>query len=274
MYLSSVIQWSKHWALCLLFANSTQSGAYPDKCYIIQQSQPQWPVYCEGNTGTEGRNKWWSLNTFRLKWNGHHFAEEISKWIFFNGNYCSLIIISMKCIPKGPINTMKALVQMMVRCQTSNHGWWWLGDPRSQSISTSETEGLNSADGKSPHSAHGCTCMKSYWPSAKRWLEMEASSHGQLSMSVISILIWQMYNSNVTTLSMQVEWYWYGECIIIKCCDYICPDISDQARVSDQRFVIQELNRTIVSSVSNLPIRNITAPKRLLLVFMMIFLEL
>ena len=134
--------------------------------------------------------------------NGHHFAEEISKWIFFNGNYCILIIISMKCIPKGPINTMKALVQMMVRCQTSNHGWWWLGDPRSQSISTSETEGLNSVDGKSPHSAHGCTCMKSYWPPAKRWLEMEASSHGQLSMSVISILIWQMYNSNVTTLSM------------------------------------------------------------------------
>ena len=40
-------------------------------------------------------------------------ADNIFKRIFFNENFCILIEISLKFVPKGPIDNNSALVQIM-----------------------------------------------------------------------------------------------------------------------------------------------------------------
>ena len=53
------------------------------------------------------------FNTLRPRQNGHHFADDIFKSIFLNENVLISIKISLKFIPKGPINNIPALVQIM-----------------------------------------------------------------------------------------------------------------------------------------------------------------
>ena len=53
-----------------------------------------------------------SLNTLRPRQNGCHFAD-IFKCIFLNENVLIAIKISLKFVPKGPINNIPALVQIM-----------------------------------------------------------------------------------------------------------------------------------------------------------------
>ena len=53
------------------------------------------------------------LNTLRPRQNGHHFPDDIFKCIFLNGNVWIPIEISLKLVPKGPINNIPALVQIM-----------------------------------------------------------------------------------------------------------------------------------------------------------------
>ena len=53
------------------------------------------------------------LNTFRPRQNGRHFADDIFKCIFLNENVWIPIKISRKFVPKGPINNIPALVQIM-----------------------------------------------------------------------------------------------------------------------------------------------------------------
>ena len=60
------------------------------------------------------------FNTLRLRQNGRHFIDNIFKCIFFNENVWIPIKISLKFVPKGPINNIPALVQMMA--------WHQLGD--------------------------------------------------------------------------------------------------------------------------------------------------
>ena len=47
------------------------------------------------------------LNTLTPRQNGHRFADDTFKRIFLNGN------VTLKFVPKGPINNNPALVQMM-----------------------------------------------------------------------------------------------------------------------------------------------------------------
>ena len=59
------------------------------------------------------------INTLRPGQNGRHFADDIFKCIF----------ISLKFVPKGPINNIPALVQIMVGAdQATSHylNQWWL----------------------------------------------------------------------------------------------------------------------------------------------------
>ena len=63
-------------------------------------------------------NRSWSsitedFNTLRPKQNGRHFADAIFKCIFFNENEWILLKISLKFVPKGQINNIPALVQIM-----------------------------------------------------------------------------------------------------------------------------------------------------------------
>ena len=60
------------------------------------------------------------LNTLRPRQNGRHFPDDIFKHILLNGNIRTFIQISLKFVPKGPINNISALVQMMA--------WHRLGD--------------------------------------------------------------------------------------------------------------------------------------------------
>ena len=58
----------------------------------------------------------WALsrnNTLRLRQNGRHFADDIFKRIFLNENIWIPIKISLKFVPKGSINNIPALVQIM-----------------------------------------------------------------------------------------------------------------------------------------------------------------
>ena len=60
------------------------------------------------------------VNTLRPRQNGRHFADDIFKCIFLNENIWIPIKISLKFVPKGPINNIPALVQIMA--------WPCLGD--------------------------------------------------------------------------------------------------------------------------------------------------
>ena len=58
-----------------------------------------------------------SVNTSRQRQNGRHFADDIFKCIFLNENLWISIKISLKFVPKGPINNIPALVQIMAWCR-------------------------------------------------------------------------------------------------------------------------------------------------------------
>ena len=53
------------------------------------------------------------VNTLRQRQNGRHFADGI----FLNENICISINISLKFVPRGQINNIPALVQIMVWCR-------------------------------------------------------------------------------------------------------------------------------------------------------------
>ena len=57
------------------------------------------------------KNRW--VNTLRLKWNEQHLTDYIFKGIFFNENVWTSSKISLKFVPKGPINSNLTLVQIM-----------------------------------------------------------------------------------------------------------------------------------------------------------------
>ena len=75
-------------------------------------------VFCEPNTIIQCHHymmKWASIfiNTLSLRQNGRHFADDTLKPIFLNENVRISIKISLKFVPKGPINNIPALVQIM-----------------------------------------------------------------------------------------------------------------------------------------------------------------
>ena len=53
------------------------------------------------------------FNTLRPRQNGRHFADDTFKRIFLNENVRISIKISLRFVPKGPINNIAALVQIM-----------------------------------------------------------------------------------------------------------------------------------------------------------------
>ena len=61
------------------------------------------------------------ISTLRQRQNGRHFPDDIFKWIFLNENiWISINVSLLKFIPKGPINNIPTLVQIMA--------WRRLGD--------------------------------------------------------------------------------------------------------------------------------------------------
>ena len=62
---------------------------------------------------TQIRHRIFGINTLRPRQNGRRFADDTFKRIFFNENVRISIKISLKFVPKGPINNIPALVQIM-----------------------------------------------------------------------------------------------------------------------------------------------------------------
>ena len=60
------------------------------------------------------------LNTLKPRQNRRHFTDGIFKCIFFNENVWILIQIFLKFVPKCPIKTIPALVQIMAWHQLGN----------------------------------------------------------------------------------------------------------------------------------------------------------
>ena len=54
-----------------------------------------------------------AINSLRPRQNRRHFADDIFQCIFLNENVWISIKISLKFVPKGPINNIPALVQIM-----------------------------------------------------------------------------------------------------------------------------------------------------------------
>ena len=63
-----------------------------------------------------------SLNTLRPRQNGHFLPEDILKWVFLNENVWISTKILLKFVPKGPINDIPALVQIMAWHCPSDQG--------------------------------------------------------------------------------------------------------------------------------------------------------
>ena len=53
------------------------------------------------------------INTLRPRLNGRHFVDDVLKCIFLNENVWILLKISLEFVPKGPINNIPSLVQVM-----------------------------------------------------------------------------------------------------------------------------------------------------------------
>ena len=57
--------------------------------------------------------RWPGINTLSLRQNGGYFADDTFRRIFSNENFWISINISLKFVPKVPVNNISALVQMM-----------------------------------------------------------------------------------------------------------------------------------------------------------------
>ena len=73
------------------------------------------------------------LNPLKPRQNGWHFPDNIFKSIFLNENIWISIIISLKFVPKNPINNMTALIEMMVWRRSGNKS---LSEPMMVSLLT------------------------------------------------------------------------------------------------------------------------------------------
>ena len=80
--------------------------------YWIPLRQTVWAFRHLPDGGTRGSDRP-SVNTLRPRQNGRHFPDDIFKCIFLNENVSIAIKILLKFVPKGPINNIPALVQIM-----------------------------------------------------------------------------------------------------------------------------------------------------------------
>ena len=91
-------------------------------------------------------NQWWSsllrhigvtrvrwVNTLRPRQNGRHFADDTFKHIFLNENVGISTKILLKFVPKGQINNIPALVQIMAWRRPGDKP---LSEPRVESLLT------------------------------------------------------------------------------------------------------------------------------------------
>ena len=97
-----------HWTPLMILSTMVQAMAWC--CRAASHYLRQ---YWSRSIFPYGFNKPQCVNTLRPRRNEQHFADDIFKRIFFNENVWIPIKISLKFVPKGPINNIPALVQIM-----------------------------------------------------------------------------------------------------------------------------------------------------------------
>ena len=89
----------------------------PLKLYVYNTEEDKCrEVTITPNGAWGGDGRWvrgWRFNTLRPRQNGRDFSDNTFKHIFLNENVKTLIKISLKFVPKGPIDNIPALVQIM-----------------------------------------------------------------------------------------------------------------------------------------------------------------
>ena len=75
------------------------------------QPRLQWDVTTHPYSNFIGG--WAKVNILRPRQNGRHFTDDTFKRIFLNKTFRISIKISLKFVPKGPINNISALVQII-----------------------------------------------------------------------------------------------------------------------------------------------------------------
>ena len=113
--------WQLHWFIMRITCNTSTEIWVLIQCSFC--------ITSKGNLSVEIRQ----LNTLRLRENGCSFQDDIFKCIFLNENVWNSIKISLKFVPKGPINNIPALVQIMAWCRPGDKP---LSEPMMVTLST------------------------------------------------------------------------------------------------------------------------------------------
>ena len=119
---------SSWWIKVVLLPNWCQAIQQPP-CwldYLIKMSQEfyyvtyAWPFNHLRERSGGRRPILFGFNTLRPRQNGCHSPDDNLKRISLNENVWVFIAISLKFVPRGPINNIPALVQIMAWCRSSD----------------------------------------------------------------------------------------------------------------------------------------------------------
>ena len=91
------------------------------------------PQYWNGADSWNAYGRQGPFNSLRSIQNGRHFADDVFKSNFLNENVLISIKISLKFVPKGPINNIPALVEIMAWRRPGDKP---LSEPRMESLLT------------------------------------------------------------------------------------------------------------------------------------------
>ena len=98
------MQWPRVWAISC-FGHKLKTLCV--SCAFI------WSVKCSYSISFMKLQEKILINTLRPRQTGRHFPDDIFKWIFLNENVWISINISLKFVPRGSINNIPTLVQVM-----------------------------------------------------------------------------------------------------------------------------------------------------------------
>ena len=110
----SRVLWDPWLSWFVLVSDRVDTGTYGRPLWHTSQED----ITCQWNRSWSRLwvTQTWSnrfFNTLRPRHNGCHFTDAIFKCIFLNENFWIPIKISLKFVPKGPINYIPTLVQIM-----------------------------------------------------------------------------------------------------------------------------------------------------------------
>ena len=122
--------------------------------------------------------------TLRPRKNGGHFPDGIFQWIFFNENVWISINISLKFVPRGPINNIPTLVQVMA--------WHQPGDkPLPEPMMITDAYMRHSASMSWSQVLHVLVHDNCFWPISSFWTWLLSQEEQKLvGSSKYQFLLW------------------------------------------------------------------------------------